>query len=160
MPHIHEKIDYTAEALIVYQDKVLLRIHDKYNLWLGVGGHIELDEDPLEAVIREAKEEVGLDITVVGVTRDDFNDSKYRECIPPEFFNRHRINDTHEHVTMTWICTSESAQIVEPEREKSNGIKWFSYEELDDLQYGIDSRTIWYAKRALDKVRNSVSQPR
>ena len=64
MPHIHEKIDFTSEVFIVYQDKVLLRIHDKYGRWLSIGGHIELDEDPVQAAIREAKEEVGLDIEI------------------------------------------------------------------------------------------------
>jgi 8-oxo-dGTP pyrophosphatase MutT (NUDIX family) len=36
--------------------------HDKYKIWAHVGGHIELDEDPNEAVLREIKEEVGLDV--------------------------------------------------------------------------------------------------
>jgi 8-oxo-dGTP pyrophosphatase MutT (NUDIX family) len=60
MPHIHEKIDFTAETFIVYKNKVLLRLHDKYKFWASVGGHIELHEDPNEAAVREAKEEVGL----------------------------------------------------------------------------------------------------
>ena len=59
MPHIHEKIDFTAEVFIVHHNRVLLRLHDKYNIWLSVGGHIELNEDPMEAAIREVKEEVG-----------------------------------------------------------------------------------------------------
>jgi len=35
--------------------KVQLRKHDKYNIWLSVGGHIEPDEDPNQAAIREVK---------------------------------------------------------------------------------------------------------
>src|SRR3989344_1951021 len=31
-------------------------------IWLSVGGHIEHDEDPSQAAIREVKEEVGLDV--------------------------------------------------------------------------------------------------
>ena len=56
MAHIHEKIDFTVEVFVVYQDKVLLRKHDKYGMWLSVGGHIELDEDPNETALREVKE--------------------------------------------------------------------------------------------------------
>ena len=56
MAHIHEKIDFTASVYIVFENKVLLRLHDKYNLWLGVGGHIELDEDANAALLREVKE--------------------------------------------------------------------------------------------------------
>ena len=64
MPHIHELIDYTAEVFIDHKDKVLIRKHDKYGMRTCPGGHIELDETPQEAAIREAKEETGLDITL------------------------------------------------------------------------------------------------
>jgi len=30
MPHLHDKIDFTVETFIVYNDRVLLRMHDKY----------------------------------------------------------------------------------------------------------------------------------
>ena len=66
MAHIHEKIDFTADVFVVHKDKVLIRTHDKYDLWLAVGGHIELDEDPNQSAIREVKEEVGLDVELVG----------------------------------------------------------------------------------------------
>ena len=58
MAHIHEEIDFTASVLIVHKNKVLLRKHEKYNIWLGPGGHIELNEDPNETAVKEAKEEV------------------------------------------------------------------------------------------------------
>ncbi|MBI2053557.1 MAG: NUDIX domain-containing protein, partial [Candidatus Sungbacteria bacterium] len=92
MPHIHEKVDFTVEVFMVYGDKVLLRKHDKYKIWLSVGGHIELDEDPNEAAIREVKEEVGLDI----VLADDLlpfrhESDAYRELIPPKFLNKNKI---------------------------------------------------------------------
>ena len=45
MAHIHEKIDYAGDVLIVNGDAVLLRMHDKYDMWLPPGGHVELDED-------------------------------------------------------------------------------------------------------------------
>ncbi len=46
MSHIHEKIDFTVDVFVVHENKVLLRMHDKYHLWLAPGGHIELHEDP------------------------------------------------------------------------------------------------------------------
>ena len=105
MPHIHEKIDFTAEVFIVYQDKVLLRQHDKYKKWLSVGGHIELDEEPNQAAVREVKEEVGLDITLHN--EEDLSITEghgYQELIPPEFMNIHKINDTHQHITLVYFA--------------------------------------------------------
>src|SRR3989338_11560156 len=100
MPHIHEKIDFTAEAFIVYKNKVLLRMHDKLKVWMSIGGHIEIDEDPVEAVIREAKEEVGLDIKIAGeIIPQNANEIyKYREIIAPRHLGRHNVTDTHEHI--------------------------------------------------------------
>ncbi len=66
MTHIHEKIDFVVSARIVYEDKILLVYHKLLQKWLPVGGHIELDETPEEAIFREVKEECGLDIEVIG----------------------------------------------------------------------------------------------
>ena len=55
----------TATVYIVNNGKVLLHMHKKYNTWFPVGGHLEPNELPHEAAIREAKEEAGIDITLV-----------------------------------------------------------------------------------------------
>ncbi len=153
MPHIHDKIDFTVEVFVVYNNKVLLRKHDKYGIWLSVGGHIELDEDSNEAAIREVKEEVGLDIQLY---REDSYKSiehkNYRELIPPPFMNRHRINDTHEHVTFVYFARSDTDQLVLSEREKSDGCRWFTKEMLDDQQYQLNDDIKIYAKSALGKL--------
>lgn len=49
----------TVSVYVVHQDKVLLHRHKKYNMILPLGGHIENNELPEEACIREAKEESG-----------------------------------------------------------------------------------------------------
>jgi 8-oxo-dGTP pyrophosphatase MutT (NUDIX family) len=124
MPHIHEKIDFTVEVFVVHKNKVLLRKHDKYHIWLSVGGHIELDEDPIQAAIREVKEEVGLDIELFGDTDTlDANRDEYQELLPPQFLNRHRINENHEHITLVYFATSKTDQITEmAEHEKKRGL--------------------------------------
>src|SRR3989344_2869084 len=100
MAHIHEKIDFTTSIYIVYEHKVLLHKHKKLHIWLPPGGHIELDEDPNEAAIREAKEETGLDVELVGEERRYDSPYQSRDLIAPRFLNRH-FYDTgtaHEHV--------------------------------------------------------------
>ena len=150
MPHIHDKIDFTVEVFIVHDDKVLLRKHDKYKIWLSIGGHVELDEDPNQTVVREAKEEVGLNITLVGKA-PGLNDSQdYKELVSPVFLNRHRINDTHEHVTLTYFATSKSADVVQGIGEVSEELRWFTKEELDDPKYDIKEHIKQYAKAALE----------
>ena len=151
MPHIHDKIDFTVETLIVHKDKVLLRMHDKYKLWLGVGGHIELDEDPNQAAIREAKEEVGLDIELVPTHQFSKNIPEYKELIAPVFLNRHKINETHEHVTL-WFFARSNSDRVAPNEPETKEYKWFTRAELDDPRYQIRDSIIFYAKAALDQL--------
>ena len=151
MPHIHEKIDFTVEVFIVYRNKVLLRKHDKYNFWLSVGGHIELDEDPNQAAVREVKEEVGLDVKLA----DDLlpfqkRTDKYQELIPPKFINRHNISDTHEHVTLTYFGKVDSDKII-PEN-KDDIWKWFSKKDLEKNEEGIRDIVLFYAQQALAEL--------
>lgn len=153
MPHINEKIDFTIEVFIVYNNKVLLRKHDKYKIWLSVGGHIELDENPNQAAIREVKEEVGLDIELFKGETPFFNlNIEYKELIPPMFLNIHRINPTHEHVTLVYFARSNTDAIKKSKKEESEECKWFTKEELDTPLYEINENIRFYAKRALEKL--------
>lgn len=147
MSHIHEKIDFTVEVFIVYNKKVLLRVHDKYGVWLSIGGHIELDEDPNEAALREVKEEVGLKITLTGESKIT---KAYMELIPPKFLNRHSISDTHEHITFVYFAKAITDNIV-PENE-TDVWKWFTHEELEKNNEHIQEDILLYAKQALAEL--------
>jgi ADP-ribose pyrophosphatase YjhB (NUDIX family) len=147
MAHIHEKIDYAADAYIVNEKAVLLRMHDKYKSWFPPGGHVELDE----GAVREAKEEVGLDITLVGDIAAS-GDSEETEILVPRFINRHRINDTHEHISFVYFATADTRDVQQGEAEISDAIKWFNEDDLDDPAYEIKERVKLYAKAALKAV--------
>lgn len=133
MAHIHEKIDFTATVLVVHKNRVLLRKHDKYGIWIGVGGHIELDEDANAAAIREVKEEVGLDITLIPPPHWSESTTVlfapgYRELIPPLFLNIHQINDVHQHHDLIFAGRSETDSVI-PESKDDEWI-WLTEEEL------------------------------
>ena len=50
----------TASCFIVDGDRLLLHHHRRLNRWLQMGGHVEGDEDPAKAALREGSEESGL----------------------------------------------------------------------------------------------------
>lgn len=152
MPHIHEKIDFTVEVFIVYKNTVLLRKHDKYKIWLSVGGHIELNEDPNEAAIREVKEETGLDIKLVGESVFFPDDSDFKELIPPRSLNRHKINESHEHITLVYFARASENKIVQGAEEVSEDIRWFTQDELDNSDYSIRESVRYSAKKALAEI--------
>ena len=49
--------EYVATGYVVHQDQVLLIWHRELHQWLPPGGHIELNELPDDAVVREILEE-------------------------------------------------------------------------------------------------------
>jgi ADP-ribose pyrophosphatase YjhB (NUDIX family) len=151
MPHIHEKIDYSVDVYIVNGDAVLLRMHDKYHKWLAPGGHIELHEDPTEAAVREVREEVGLNVELIGEAAPGFEEGD-RELLTPRFMNRHPISDTHEHISLVYFARSNSREVQQGESEISDHIKWFTREELDDPQWQVGERIKLHAKAALDAL--------
>jgi len=153
MPHIHEKIDFTVEIFVVYKNTVLLRKHDKYKFWLSVGGHVELDEDPNQAAVREVKEETGLDVELIGIIPNFRKEPEnYRELLAPRFLNRHKINDSHEHVTMTYFAKAETDKVLQGTKETSDELRWFTKEKLDDPVYGVRESIKHYAKGALEEL--------
>lgn len=151
MAHIHEKIDFTVEVFIVHKNKVLLRMHDKHHIWLSVGGHIELDEDPVEAALREVKEEVGLDVKIVGEA-PSFDEDDYIYIIAPKYVGRHKVNDTHEHVVFVYFATSDTDVISDSilEHEKGSEITWATKEEL--LTMNLRPNILHLATEALKEL--------
>ena len=66
---------FTATGFVVDSNAILLHWHPKVLAWLPPGGHIENNEDPVEAILREVLEETGLKVEILS-TRDrlDFHD--------------------------------------------------------------------------------------
>lgn len=150
MPHIHEKIDFTVHIFIVYKNKVLLRYHDKYNIWCGPSGHLDLEEDPNQAAIREAKEEVGLNIKLYNHTTESWNETEQiKRLIPPMYMNIHRISKNHRHIDLIYFATSNTDEVLPTyEEDRSDKWKWVSKEELAQMK-DIRSEHKFYAEQAL-----------
>lgn len=154
MPHIHEKVDFTVEVFIVYKNKLLLRMHDKHNIWLSVGGHIELGENPIEAAIREVKEEVGLEIELIGPKLpipDETGEVDYKHLVTPRYIGEHKVNKIHRHVILVYFAKAKSDvvsdSISEHERTET---KWVTLEELEEMN--LFPNVLCYAKEALKEL--------
>src|SRR5271157_164833 len=132
MAHIHEKIDFTVAIFIVHDEKVLLIHHRKLDKWLPLGGHIELDEDPEQAALREAKEESGLDVELLG-ERPPTTGPGTRALIAPRFLDIHRITDTHEHIGLIYWARPRNGRVTLA-GEEHLAIRWCSTAELEELQ--------------------------
>lgn len=150
MAHIHEKIDFTVAIFVVHESRVLLIHHRKLDRWLPLGGHIELDEDPEQAAQREAREESGFDVELLG-ERPPTTEPGVRALIAPRYLDIHRITDTHDHIGMIYFARPRSGQITLAPAEHHD-IRWCTSEELNDLKPPMTEGVKWYCRAALKEV--------
>lgn len=91
----------------------MLHWHPKVKAMLPPGGHIEADEDPVTAVLREIREETGLVAEVI--PRDMPVDVGYpRQLPPPETIMVEDIDDPvvgpHQHIDLIYFCRLRDGQ--------------------------------------------------
>ena len=150
MAHLHDKIDFTVAIFVVHDEKILLIHHRQLNHWLPLGGHIELDEDPEQAALREAKEESGLDVELLG-ERPPTTGPGTRALIAPRFLDIHRITDTHEHIGLIYWARPKNGTLALSASEHHD-IRWCSAAELDDLEPPMSDAVKWYCRKAIEEI--------
>jgi 8-oxo-dGTP pyrophosphatase MutT (NUDIX family) len=150
MAHIHEKIDFTVAIFVVHERKILMVHHRNLNKWLPLGGHIELDEDPESAALREAREESGLDVELIG-ERPPTTGGGTRALIAPRFLDIHRITDTHEHIGMMYWARPGNGQLTLATAEHHD-IRWCSLACLSTLQPSLSDAVSWYCRQAIEEI--------
>ncbi len=150
MPHLHELIDFTVAIFVVRDSRVLVIHHRKLGKWLPLGGHIELDEDPEMAALREAREESGYEVELVG-ERPPTTEPGTRALIAPRFLDIHRISDTHEHIGMIYFARVKGGALDLAE-EEHHDIRWVTATELDALQPPMSNAVKWYCRTAIREL--------
>lgn len=154
MAHLHEKIDFTVSIFIVKDRKVLFIFHKQLNRWLPVGGHIKLDENPEEAALREAKEESGLDVELVGKRPPLIKEQGFIPLLNPRYMDIHLIKKPHWHIGMVYFARVKSGK-VKLNVEEHRDIRWFCEKDLKDRKWGLTKPLKFYIRQALKEVSGS-----
>lgn len=132
-----------CSTVYVYNKKTSMFLfinHKKVNKWLAPGGHIEENEDPETAAVREVKEETGLDVRLIGKRFPEEGD-----LIRPYGIQLNIVKDgEHEHFDLIYLAFPISS--IEPklnERE-TDGINWFTLEEILSNSFNtFDKNRVW-----------------
>jgi len=110
-----------VHLFLVRDDKVLLL--RRFNTGYGdgnysvVAGHIDGREDVFSAMIREAREEVGVDISR--------NDLKAVHCM-------HRQTESDERMDWFFMCDKWNGEVTNMEPDKCDELKWTDIGNLPD----------------------------
>ncbi len=150
MPHIHELFDFIVSVFIVHNDKVLLVHHPKYNKWIPMGGHIELNEDPEQALYREVQEETGLEVELLG-TKPDIPAADTKFLVAPHYMDVHEANAPHKHIALIYFARAKNSQHTLSDEHLD--IHWLREEDLDKPKYNLDPSVKFYCKEALQTAR-------
>ncbi len=139
---------FTASALIIDNGKVLLLYHKKLGVWLYPGGHIEKNETPDQAVIREAKEETGLDVEIIGEKDDNLADINTDvSVLHSPYIILCELVGNHYHNDIVYLCKiSGDNKKIECNDRESKDIRFFGIDELDNIKFFSNFR------RLLEKI--------
>ena len=121
---------FCASVFIINPEdkKILLVKHKKNRRWTQPGGHIEYDETPEEAALREAYEETGLRVKLLG---DRF--PREEDFIRPLGIQKNRHSNGETHVDIIYAAVPNHSTDEKLNFEESDDIGWFSREELDHI---------------------------
>ncbi len=128
----------TATGYLLSPDKtqILLILHKKLGRWLPAGGHINEDEIPHEAVIREVLEETGIAAEIINYSPNLNCDDPHTKQIPAPFCMHvdeippYDQSEKHFYIDLTFILQAEKLEIRLQEDEIDDA-KWFTKAELE-----------------------------
>lgn len=142
----------TASVFIFHNDvqtgwRTGLVKHPILGVWMMPGGHIETDENPAEAALREAREETGLDSFELYHPYSPIpavNTQSAKHLPLPCWVVEHpverdnHLDQPHIHVDFKYVAVALSD---EPVREAAHPFEWFTRARLDAAPTLDDVRT-------------------
>lgn len=125
----------TASCFIVDGDgRLLLHHHRRLNRWLQMGGHVESDELPHVAALREGTEESGLpDLTLTPAAIFDLD----IHGIPAG-----KGEPDHDHYDVRYVARTAKPAAITIDRAESNELAWVTLERAAELMPGPESRRV------------------
>lgn len=123
--------------------RAVLAYHRKLKSWLQPGGHVEPTEDYWQAMVREVKEETGIDLSDV-VGREKLNSQTW-EVRPPDFLQvqtipAHGDQPAHFHVDSQYVVEVPYQELQRQDLE-SEDIGWFGLADLAELDLFPNTRS-------------------
>ncbi|MFC7028417.1 NUDIX hydrolase [Halomicroarcula sp. GCM10025324] len=149
---------FVATVYVVSDGAVALHEHDKLEMWLPAGGHIDRDELPHEAALRETREELGLDVELVA-PKEGIESETVRSIPQPQHFLLEDINVDasgavgHQHIDFIFYGAVESRDIDPgPGEQPAEDWGWFTPEALQANGDRFPADVIEVGQRAIAAV--------
>lgn len=137
--------DWTVATFVIHQGKVLLLWHEKLQMWLPPGGHVEPNELPDEAALREVLEETGIAVELLSQPALPSIPGP-RQLARPEGIQLEQIGPNHEHIDLVYFARPSDSDCAEPTIDREvKQVGWYSLTEATALPLTEEIRT-WIGK--------------
>jgi ADP-ribose pyrophosphatase YjhB (NUDIX family) len=139
--------DFTATTFVVHDGSTLLLLHRKLGKWFPPGGHIEANELPDQAAIREVREESGLEVELLAQSA-----ALGQVVVLPQpiCILLEDINPEHQHIDLIYFAQVSGGRLA-PAARAARAARWFSWEELGDPEIAEDIRML--GRKAIESYR-------
>ncbi|WP_128225455.1 NUDIX domain-containing protein [Halobacteriaceae archaeon SHR40] len=148
---------FVATVYVVNDGAVVLHEHEKLDMWLPPGGHIDRDELPHEAATRETREEIGLGVELVA-PRGDLDSTTATSIPKPQHFLLEDINVCdgeigHQHIDFVYYGHATTRDIEPaPGEAPADAWEWFTAAELEENAELLADDVQEAGKRAIEAV--------
>ncbi len=139
-----------VSAYIFDKDKVLLIHHKKLDKWLPVGGHVEDNESSDDAILREIREEVGLEVELLNIPQMPIKGNTISILAIPFHVNVHNVGD-HDHCSFYYLAKALNPEKLKINRELNNFL-WITKEEIEQKPIPEDVKD--QLRIVFDKITN------
>jgi len=155
---------FVATVYVVADGATCLHEHDRLGMWLPPGGHLDRDELPHEAALRECREETGLDVDLVG-PRGDLESETVRSIPEPQHFLLEDIDVhpdgrvSHQHVDFVFYGRAGGREI-DPDGDDEahpDEWEWFTAADLEERADDLPDDVIEAGKRAIRVVSEGAA---
>jgi 8-oxo-dGTP pyrophosphatase MutT (NUDIX family) len=140
----HAGRHFTVAVFVAWEGKVLLHRHRKLGMWLPPGGHVEENELPDDAAVREVLEETGLRVELVGDKREDVSDPM--QLHRPAGVQLENIGPGHQHIDLIYFARPVGSAVIE-ESFGEDKVGWYGTEDWDEMPVNLEVRG--WCERAL-----------
>jgi len=144
---------FTVAVFVVWEGKILLHRHRKLGMWLPPGGHIERDELPDEAAVREVLEETGVEVELVGERREDVEEPV--QLYRPAGVQLERIGPGHQHIDLIYFARPRASTKIQAGYSEDK-VGWYGPGEWDEMRLNAEVRG--WCEAALSALENYGSE--
>lgn len=127
---------FTSTGIVAAGGSTLVHWHEKVQAWLAPGGHVEPNEDPVQALFREVMEETGLDVRILETfTLPEV--SNLEQIVPPYTVMIEDVFDKkvgqHQHIDFIYLTTPLTAVGADDELPAvPEGWQWITRQAMVD----------------------------